>query len=206
MDHYVTGAAIRELREKKKLTQRQLAETLCVSDKTVSKWETGRGLPDISLLEPLAAALSVSVAELLRGEQFVNANRSANLLRSKFYVCPICGNVVWAAGEGAFSCCGVTLPPLEAEEPDGAHGLRAERAEDEWRVSMDHPMRKDHFVSFFALVTDNRLELVRLYPEQSAEAHFPYRGHGTLYACCNRHGLFRLRLPSDSKNFRGRTF
>lgn len=192
MNHYVTGAAIRELREKKQLTQRRLAETLCVSDKTVSKWETGRGLPDISLLEPLAAALSVSVAELLSGECFVNANRSGNLLRSKFYVCPICGNVLWSAGEGSFSCCGVSLPPLEAEKPDGAHGLRAERLDGEWCVTVDHPMRKDHFISFFALVTDNRAEIVRLYPEQSAEARFPHRS-GTLYACCNRHGLFKIR-------------
>ncbi len=193
MNHYVTGAAIRELREKKQLTQRQLAQTLCVSDKTVSKWETGRGLPDISLLEPLAAALSVSVAELLSGECFVNANRSANLLRSKFYVCPICGNVLWAAGEGAFSCCGVSLPPLEAEEPEEAHSLRVQRLDDEWYVTLDHPMQKDHFISFFALVTDNRAEIVRLYPEQSAETCFPYRS-GALYAYCNRHGLFRVRL------------
>lgn len=193
MNHYVTGGTIRELREKKQLTQRQLAQTLCVSDKTVSKWETGRGLPDISLLEPLAAALSVSVAELLSGECFVNANRSANLLRSKFYVCPICGNVLWAAGEGAFSCCGVSLPPLEAEEPEETHSLRAQRLDSEWYVELDHPMRKDHFISFFALVTDNRAEIVRLYPEQSAETCFPYRS-GTLYAYCNRHGLFRVRL------------
>ena len=193
MNHYVTGVAIRELREKKRLTQRQLAELLSVSDKTVSKWETGRGLPDISLLEPLAAALSVSVAELLSGECFVNANRSGNLLRSKFYVCPICGNVLWSAGEGSFSCCGVSLPPLEAEEPDEAHGLRAERLDGEWYVTVDHPMRKDHFISFFALVTDNRAEIVRLYPEQRAEARFSSRG-GVLYAYCNRHGLFKIRL------------
>lgn len=193
MNHYVTGPVIRELREKRRLTQRQLAETLCVSDKTVSKWETGRGLPDISLLEPLAAALHVSVAELLSGECFVNANRSGNLLRSKFYVCPICGNILWAAGEGAFSCCGVGLPPLEAEEPEEAHSLRAERLDDEWYVTVEHPMSKSHFISFFALVTDSRAEIVRLYPEQSAEARFPHRG-GTLYAYCNRHGLFKTRV------------
>ncbi|WP_312941491.1 helix-turn-helix domain-containing protein [Oscillibacter sp.] len=193
MNHYVTGPVIRELREKKQLTQRQLAQTLCVSDKTISKWETGRGLPDVSLLEPLASALSVSVAELLSGECFVNDNRSGNLLRSKFYVCPICGNVLWAAGEGSFSCCGVNLPPLEAEEPDEAHPLQAQRLDGEWYVELDHLMRKDHFISFFALVTDNRTEIVRLYPEQNAEARFPERS-GTLYACCNRHSLFKIHL------------
>lgn len=194
MNHYVTGSTVRELREKKKLTQKQLAEMLCVSDKTISKWETGRGLPDISLLEPLASALGISVAELLSGECFINANRSANLLRSKFYVCPICGNVIWAAGEGAFSCCGVNLPPLEAEGLDDAHKIRVERVENEWYVAMDHSMSKSHFISFLAFVTDNRVQIVRLYPEQNAETRFSLRGQGRLYAYCNRHGLFSLRV------------
>lgn len=194
MNHYITGSTVRELREKKKLTQKQLAETLCVSDKTVSKWETGRGLPDISLLEPLASALGISVAELLSGECFVNANRSANLLRSRFYVCPICGNVIWAAGEGAFSCCGVSLPPLETEEPDEEHEISAERIENEWYATLDHPMSKSHCISFLAFVTDDRVQIVRLYPEQNAEARFSMRGQGRLYAYCNRHGLFSLRV------------
>ena len=75
MQSYVTGEVIRGLREKRRLTQRDLAQRLNVSDKTVSKWETGRGLPDITLLEPLAGALSVSVTELLSGDCAENRNR-----------------------------------------------------------------------------------------------------------------------------------
>ena len=119
MDSYVTGGTIKALREKNKMTQRALAERIGVSDKTVSKWETGRGLPDLSLLEPLGAALGVSVAELFSGEQITNRNRAGNPLRGKFYVCPVCGNVLFAMGEAAIHCCGVALPPLEAEECDG---------------------------------------------------------------------------------------
>ena len=52
MDSYVTGTAIRQLREAKHLTQAELAEKLAVSAKAISKWETAHGLPDISLLEP----------------------------------------------------------------------------------------------------------------------------------------------------------
>ena len=110
MTHYVTGNTIKALREKKKYTQKQLADRLAVSDKTVSKWETQKGLPDISLLEPLAKELGVSVAELLSGECITNRNRAGNMLRTKFYVCPVCGNVIHATGEGAFSCCGIGLP------------------------------------------------------------------------------------------------
>ena len=194
-NHYVTGSAIRRLREKRKLTQAQLAAALSVSDKTVSKWETARGLPDITLLEPLARALQVSVPELLSGEEVINANRAGNLLRTVLYVCPVCGNVIHAAGAAHLSCCGVELPPLEAEEADAAHALHCELVEDEFYVTLEHPMTKEHFISFFACAGSDRFELVKLYPEGGAQARFAARGGGMLYWYCNRHGLFCQKLP-----------
>jgi desulfoferrodoxin (superoxide reductase-like protein)/DNA-binding XRE family transcriptional regulator len=194
MTNYVTGAAIKALREKKGYTQKQLAELLLVSDKAVSKWESGRGLPDISLLEPLGKALGVSVAELLSGECVFNQNRSGNMLKSRFYVCPVCGNVICSTGEGAFSCCGVSLPPLEAEECEEVHELTVEPVENERYVSMRHPMEKTHYISFFAFVTSDRVQMKKLYPEMDAEARFPAGMHGLLYAYCNRHGLYKKRI------------
>ncbi|WP_455500682.1 helix-turn-helix domain-containing protein [Gemmiger sp.] len=194
MNHYITGPAIKTLRERRGLTQAQLAEQLCVSDKTVSKWETARGLPDITLLEPLAAALRVSVPELLSGEAITNGNRSANLLRSKLYVCPVCGNILHAAGAAAVSCCGVALPPLEAETPDDAHTAKIEDIEHELYVQIPHEMTKTHYISFIAYVTGDRFELVRLYPEGDAAARFFRRGHGKLYWYCNKHGLFEQKV------------
>ena len=194
MNNYVTGSAIRLLREKKGYTQKQLAERLMVSDKAVSKWESGRGLPDISLIEPLAKTLGISVAELLSGECIQNTNRHGNMNKSRFYVCPVCGNVIFAAGEGAFSCCGVQLPLLEREEDDPEHQITTERIEDDLFVSVSHPMEKTHYISFFAYVSADRVQLVKLYPEQNAEARFPARGRGTLYAYCNHHGLFGKRI------------
>ena len=194
MEHYITGAAIRALREQRHMTQAQLAGLLCVSDKTISKWETCRGLPDLSLLEPLAGALHVSVPELLSGEQIINRNRGANFLRTSLYVCPVCGNVLHAAGEAAISCCGVALPPLEAEEPDEAHALQAEELDGEYVVSLPHDMSKTHFISWMARSAPDRFELVKLYPEGACQARFPLRGTGNLYWYCNRHGLFRQKL------------
>lgn len=194
MSNYVTGTVIRSLREKKGYTQKQLADRISVSDKAVSKWETGRGLPDLALLEPLGTALGVSVAELLSGECVTNRNRAGNPLRGRFYVCPVCGNVIHAMGEGSFHCCGVALPPLEAEVPDETHELTAEDVDGEYYVSLAHPMEKGHFISFLALVGPSRLEIVKLYPEQEAAARFSKRGGGILYACCNRHGLFCRKL------------
>ena len=194
MNTYVTGAAIRQLREGRNLTQAQLAEKLQVSSKTVSKWETGKGLPDISLLQPLAQALGISVLELMNGEPIVNRNVSANLLRSKFYACPICGNVVHSTGSAVVSCCGVTLPALEAEAADEDHEITVENVEDEHFVTIHHPMTKDHNISFVAYMTTDRLQLVKLYPEGDAQTRLQLRGRGYLYCFCNRHGLFRKRI------------
>ena len=194
MDRYVTGAVIRRLRERKKLTQEELAEKIYVSSKAVSKWETGQGFPDISLLEPLAKALDISVIELLSGEDIRNRNRSSNILRGKFYVCPVCGNVIRASGEAVVSCCGITLLPLEAETADADHLIHKEIVEDEYYVTVDHPMTKDHHISYLAAVSDQSIQLVKLYPEGNAEARFKINRVKSIYAYCNRHGLFQLKM------------
>ena len=194
MNTYVTGSTIRLLRESKNMTQAELAHTLAVSAKTISKWETAKGLPDISLLEPLAAALGVSVLELMQGEPVINRNRAANLLRSKLYVCPVCGNVLHSTGQAVVSCCGVTLPAqniAEAENADEHHQLTVERVEDELFVTIHHPMTKEHYISFIAYLTGDKFQLVKLYSEGNAACRFPLRGKGVLYFYCNRHGLMK---------------
>lgn len=194
MNTYVTGSTIKKLREARGMTQAQLAERIGVSDKAVSKWETAKGLPDISLLQPLAAALGVSVIELMNGEPIVNRNVSCNLVRSRLYVCPICGNVLHSTGDAVISCCGVTLPALDAEEPDEAHTLTVERVEDEQFLTVHHPMTKDHYISFLAYASADRFQLVKLYPEGEAQTRLQLRGRGTVYFFCNRHGLFRQKV------------
>ncbi len=199
MDNYVTGTTIKALREKYHMTQAELAAKLLVSDKAVSKWENGRGLPDITLLEPLSSALHISVPELLCGQTVSNANRASNLLRSRLYVCPVCGNVIYAKGDAMVSCCGVRLPALEAEEPDAEHAVKVERIEDEYYITTSHPMTKEHFISFFAYATMDRFEMKALYPEGNPEARFFMRGSGWLYYCCNRHGLYKVKLDRAIK-------
>ena len=194
MDAYVTGTTIKTLREARGLTQSGLAERLGVSDKTVSKWETAKGLPDITLVQPLAGALGVSVSELMSGEVVVNQNPSSNVLRSRFYVCPLCGNVVRAMGNASIACCGITLPPLEAEEPDCQHAVTIQEVEDEHFVAVHHPMTKDHFISFLAYVTLDRVQFVKFYPEGDPETRLQLRGRGTLYYYCNKHGLMKVKI------------
>lgn len=192
MNQYVTGAMIRELREKKNMTQSGLAQRLHVSDKTVSKWETAKGYPDISLLEPLAQALDISVAELLCGRAIRNINVSANMLRSKFYVCPVCGNAIHSMGEAVIHCHGVQLAPAQAEPSDEQHKVFIEGVEDEYYVRIEHDMTKTHYISFVAAVSPDGLQLVKLYPEGNPEARVKVRGVKKLYYYCNRDGLFSV--------------
>ena len=192
MDNYVTGAVIKRLRENKKMTQEELAQKIFVTSKAVSKWETGKGFPDVGLLEALGKALDVSVIELLSGEDISNLNKSCNMIKGKFYVCPVCGNVIQTTGEAVISCCGITLPPLEAEEPNEEHSLNVETVEDEYYVTLNHPMTKEHYISFLAAISDDGVQLVKLYPEGNAQARFKISRVRKLYAYCNRHGLFEV--------------
>ena len=196
MNQYVTGSIIKELRENKKLTQQQLADKLYVSDKTISKWETGKGYPDITLLEPLASELGISVIELMAGKSVINTNKSFNMMKTKFWVCPVCGNIICSTGNTVISCCGILLPSLEVETDDNNHEITIEKSEDEYYVKISHEMTKQHYISFIAAVKDNGYELTKLYPEGEAEARFKIERTQYIYYFCNHHGLFRkISLP-----------
>lgn len=192
MNQYVTGAVIKELREKNKMTQLQLAQKLGVTDKTISKWETGKGYPDITLLEPIADAFRISVTELISGNTIHNANVSANMMRSKFYVCPVCGNVIHSMGEGVIGCHGIQLSPLSAEPSDEQHMIFVERSDDEYYVRIDHVMTKDHYISFVVAAGVDEIQMVKLYPEGKSEARFKIRGVKKIFFYCNHDGLFYL--------------
>lgn len=194
MNNYITGKIIKELREKQQLTQQELANIINVSDKTISKWETGKGLPDITLIEPLSKALKVSVIELMNGEHIMNHNKSSNMSKSRFSVCPICGNIIHSMGENINSCCGINLPILEAELENEKHIINCEIVENEYYTSIEHDMTKEHYISFISYVTNDRCEIVKLYPEQNAEARFLKRGKGIIYIYCNKDGLIKKNI------------
>lgn len=194
MNQYVTGAVIKELREKNHLTQAELADLLNVSDKTISKWETAKGYPDITLLEPIANVFRISVAELISGNTVNNVNVSANMMRSHFYVCPVCGNIIHSMGEAVISCHGITLFPIEVEMGDDDHRIWIEKIEDEYYVTIDHDMTKNHYISFMAAASSDRMQIVKLYPEGDAQARFKMNGVREIFYYCNRDGLFKQKV------------
>lgn len=190
--NYITGKTIKSLREQKKLTQSQLAEIINVTDKAVSKWETDRGLPDISIIGDLAKALGVSITELLTGDIQKNSNKKADLTKSHLYVCPICQNIITSSGESTISCCGITLPPLEPDEPLDDTEFKIEKSDGQFYVHSDTPMQKNNYISFFACVTQDSIQIKKFYPEQTPEARFNINGQSTFYAYSTRLGLLKI--------------
>ena len=194
MNQYVTGAVIRKLREKNNMTQAELATRLNVSDKTISKWETAKGYPDISLLEPIAKVFGISITELISGNAVSNVNVSANMLRSRFYVCPVCGNVIHTMGEAVINCHGVLLTPAQAEETDEQHKIFIEKVEDEYYVRIEHDMTKKHYISFAAALSSDKIQMIKLYPEGNPEARFKINGVKKIFFYCNKDGLFSIEV------------
>lgn len=190
MDSDKTGKLIRELRLERGMTQKQVADALHVSDRAVSKWERGCGLPDVSLLHGLSLVLGVDVQCILAGGLTPNDRDGGNMKRISFYRCPMCGNVLTSTSWAELSCCGRPLEALEAKEPGEGHAILVEEVEDEYLMSVDHPMDKGHHIAWMACATDERLILVRMYPEQGAQTRFPHTPRATWYACCTEHGLF----------------
>ena len=194
MDSSKIGKLILRLRKEKNMTQKELADRLHLSDKTISKWERGQGCPDISLLEALAQVMGVNVEHLLQGELDPNDMDGGNMKRIKFYVCPDCGNVLTATAPAEVSCCGRKLSPLEAKKADEEHQSQAEKIENDYYVVFNHPMTKEHYFSFAAWVTYDQVLLMRLYPEQAAELRFPQIKRGKLYVYCTQDGLMECVL------------
>ena len=192
MDQTKIGELIRALRTQKGLTQKKLAEVVGVGDKAVSKWERGLGCPDVSLLPDLSKVLGVRLETLLSGQLDANDQERGNMKKLKFYVCPDCNNLITATTEVGVSCCSRTLFPLEPQKPE--EPLSVENMEDSWFVSSSHPMTKEHYVSFVALLTGDSLFLRRLYPEWNLQTHIPYSCHGILLWYCTQHGLFRQMI------------
>lgn len=193
MDNKTTGQLLTQLRKERDLTQRQVAEALHISPQAVSKWERDLGCPDVSLLSALSEIFGVSMERLLSGDLAPNAQEVGNMKRAKFYMCPVCGNIVTASGGGEFHCCGRKLEPLAAKPVDEAHSVTIQAIEEDSYITFSHPMRKEHFIRFAVCVSMDRVLLVRLYPEQGGEIRIPQLRRGSkLYVCCSQDGLFEV--------------
>ena len=190
MDIAKTGLLIRDLRTKMGMTQKSLADLMNLSDKTVSKWERGMGLPDVSLLVELSQIFGVNVDILLTGSMNVSDEKGVNMKNAKYYVCPECRNLVFATGDAEISCCGRKLNSLEMKKAEPDEKLSVEIIENDWYITTSHPMTKEHYISFVAFATGEKIEMIKTYPEWDMNVRIQKRGHGKLVWYCTNHGLF----------------
>lgn len=188
------GKLLCELRKSKGMTQKDVAEKLGVLPKTVSKWETGHGFPDVSMISGLADVLGVSERMLLSGDITKNNAEIGNVRKTKFYVCPTCGSVMNGTGECQLICCGKVIEALKPKEADEEHKMSVSKVEDDLYIEFNHPMKKEHYVSFVAHIGFDRILMIRLYPEQDAVVRFPLTQRGKLYYYCSEHGLFEYKI------------
>ena len=194
MDLLKTGKLIAQLRKEKGLTQKAVAEKLGVSPKAVSKWETGNGFPDITLVAEISEIFGIDVAKLLHGELPKPKPEVGNVKRTKFYVCEKCGNILTGIGNAEIMCCGRKLLPLSPKISDDAHKLSIDKIEDDYYITFPHPMTKEHYISFVSYVRFDRVLTIKLYPEQDGELRFPQMRGGKMYYYCNTHGLFEFKI------------
>lgn len=190
MDCKKVGKLIYELRKEKNMTQKQVAELMNISDKTISKWERGLGCPDISLLLKLSDIFGVSIEGILSGEINLNELEGGNMKNIRFYICDKCGNLITTIGEAAISCCGKKIEPSIAKKAEDGHKLNVETIENELFITSEHEMKKEHYISFVAHVKGDRVQIVKQYPEWNMQFRLNQNGRGKLYFYCTEHGLF----------------
>lgn len=190
MDNMKTGELIRMLRREKHMTQLQLAEKLRVSDKAVSKWERGMGLPEVSLIPELSRIFEVDLQSLLSGELNRQKLQNGNMKNVRFYVCPNCGNVILSEAETAVVCCGRKLKKIEPQKAEETDKLSVENVENDFYISAAHEMTREHYITFIAFVASDTVLVKKLYPEWDLQIRLPFFAHGRLYWYCSRHGFF----------------
>lgn len=190
MDYSKIGSLILKLRKEKGYTQKMLADRLHISDRTISKWERGQGCPDVSLLRDLSSLLDVNIEEILGGELTANEFVGGNMKKTNYYVCPSCHNIVLSTGNASISCCGRKLEALVPTKAKEEEKLEVSQVENEWFITSDHPMTKDHYISFIAFATGEQIQIIKQYPEWALQTRIPKRRHGMLLWYCTKHGLF----------------
>lgn len=190
MDTEKIGALLRQLRLERGMTQKEAAQGLQVSDKTISKWERGLGCPDISLLPSLSALFGVPIEKLLAGDTLSASFLEGNMKKATYFVCPHCGNLTLTTGNASIVCCGRTLEALTAKKAEAEEKFHVEIIENDWFLTTDHPMEKGNYISFVAFAKGDQVQIYKQYPEWDLQLRIPKRGHGTLLWYSTTKGLF----------------
>ena len=190
-----TGSLIRSLRIKKGLTQKELAQMICVTDKAVCKWEKGRGCPNITLISQLSKVLEVDIQSILQGYLDKNKKIGENMNHLKFYKCPTCGNLVTSIKSVELSCCGNKLSPVSAQtrsEPEYQPVIQ--EFDGQYSIKFNHPMTKSNYISHVIVVRYDQIMTVNLYAESEAIITIPQVRGIRLFVITNKSELIAVTV------------
>lgn len=190
MDNVKIGRLIYRLRKENHLTQLQLANKMNISDKAISKWERGFGCPDISFLPDLSKIFDVDLEKLLSGELDANEMLGGNMKKMNFYICPTCENMITSMADASISCCGKKLKAMQPQKAGENEKLSVEIIENDFFITSEHQMTREHHIVFVALLTGDSIMLRKQYPEWGLQVRIPVFAHGKLLWYCTKHGLF----------------
>lgn len=193
MDCRKVGELILKLRKERGWTQKCLADKMNISDRTVSKWERGIGLPDVGLLKNLSDIFGIDLGKMLDGDLNERETDGGNMKKVKFYFCPGLrqfSNRPQAAAD--VTCCGRKLEPMRENETDEKHLAEVKTIDGEYYISFEHKMEKEHYINYVLCTGYDRVLVVRLYPEQGGEVRVPRISGAKIYLACSRDGLFRV--------------
>lgn len=190
-----TGNLIRSLRIKKGLTQKELAQMICVTDKAVCKWEKGRGCPNITLISQLSKVLEVDIQSILQGYLDKNKKIGENMNHLKFYKCPTCGNLVTSIKSVELSCCGNKLSPVSAQtRSDPEYQPVIQEFDGQYSIKFNHPMTKSNYISQVIVVRYDQIMTVNLYAEAEAIITIPQVRGIRLFVITNKSELIAVTV------------
>lgn len=190
-----TGSLIRSLRIKKGLTQKELAQMICVTDKAVCKWEKGRGCPNITLISQLSKVLEVDIQSILQGYLDKNKKIGENMNHLKFYKCPTCGNLITSIKSVELSCCGNKLSPVSAQtRSDPEYQPVIQEFDGQYSIKFNHPMTKSDYISQVIVVRYDQIMTVNLYAESEAIITIPQVRGIRLFVITNKSELIAVTV------------
>ena len=109
--------------------------------------------------------------------------------KSNYFVCDLCNNIVLATGDMSISCCGRKLDRLEAKKATAENQLLITEIDNEWFISSEQPMPKNHYISFIAFATGDQVRIMKQYPEWNLQTRIPKVKHGKLLWYDTQFGL-----------------
>jgi len=177
---------LKAFRRSHKMTQKEFAERIRVSDKTVSAWERGDRHISAEMLTKVLRNFDISPDDFFLTEEEISDD-------FHFYICPKCDNIAIMHKKSKIFCCGIEMQKVQWNPSENSISAKTKIKNDFLYATFMHEMNYNHYIQFVALVKKNGFEIYVMNPGDSPEVCFNFRKRGRLFAYCNVHGLSEIK-------------